>query len=124
MSSTFVGALIAVGLGVWAYSDAKALGRRGVKVGNFSPPVWGVGVALLAIVFGVLYLVQRGRAVQAPATPFLATNEHAAGKQSPGPTEDGASERATHVDDRFCGSCGHEIPPYVVSFCPKCGTQL
>jgi hypothetical protein len=124
MSTQLVGALIAAGLGLWAYSDAKRLGQRGVKVGNFSPVAWGFGVALFAILFGVLYLRQRGRAVRAASAPSLATDDARWTNRPPDPTTDDLPRRETDGRPRFCASCAHELPPYAASFCPKCGKQL
>ena len=59
----FIGLFIAAGLGLWAWSDAKNLERRSIRVGSFSPVAWGWLVALLAIVFGIMYLVQRPKAI-------------------------------------------------------------
>ena len=59
----FIGLCIAAGLGVWAYSDAKNLERQGIQVGSFSAVGWGCLVALVAIVFGIMYLVQRPQAI-------------------------------------------------------------
>jgi len=112
MSSQLVGALLAVGLGFWAYSDARSLQQRGVKVGRFSPRAWGFGVALVAIFFGVLYLRQRSRAVRAAASPSLSA------------TDDRGPYGDSQPRGRFCHSCGHELPAYVASFCPKCGSQI
>jgi hypothetical protein len=124
MSSEFVGALIAAGLGFWAYTDAKRLRQRGVKVGKFSPLAWGFGVALLAIVFGILYLRQRGRAMRAATAPSLATDDNGRATRPPSPTADGVQEGEAGGRDRSCASCGHKLPVYVASFCPKCGRQL
>jgi zinc-ribbon domain len=124
MPSQLVGAIIAVGLGFWAYSDAKRLRRRGIKVGNFSPVVWGFGVALFAIVFGVLYLRQRGRAMRAATEPSLATDDNRWVHRPPSPTAEGVQEGEAGGRERSCASCGHKVPPYVASFCPKCGRPL
>jgi hypothetical protein len=129
VSSQVIGTLIALGLGIWAYRDAKALEERGVKVGRFSPVAWGIGVALVAILFGVLYLRQRGRAVRMARGSAPATNDAYWASEVPSPPAGNGHERDTPERDareraRFCRSCGHELPPYVASFCPKCGRQL
>ena len=123
MSSQVIGALIALGLGIWAYQDAKTLGERGVKVGRLSPVAWGFGVALIALFFGVLYLRQRSRAVhRASAPPPPSDVQGPVGM--PQPPSVGMFPGEPPERDRFCRSCGHELPTYVSSFCPKCGREL
>jgi hypothetical protein len=104
--------------------DAKRLWQRGVRVGKFSPLVWGFGVALFAIVFGILYLRQRGRAMRAAIAPSLATDNNGRANRPPGLTADGVQDGEAGGRDRSCASCGHTVPPYVASFCPKCGRAL
>jgi hypothetical protein len=128
VTSQLLGALIAVGLGYWAYSDAKKLQQRGIRVGSFSPPVWGFGVALVAVLFGVLYLRQRSRAVHAAISAPLPSGDHGANRPPPVPppvpTTDGRPQPSGTEREPFCRGCGHEIPQYSVSFCPKCGKSL
>jgi hypothetical protein len=61
----FIGILIAAALGVWVYVDAKNLKARGIRVWSMPPALWGVLVFLIAIVFGILYLIARSNAVRA-----------------------------------------------------------
>lgn len=128
MSSQVVGALIALGLGIWAYRDAKALEERGIRVGRLSPVAWGFGVTLIAIFFGLLYLGQRSRAVRRASAPPPTTGDFpwpAGMPVPPPPPPTGATSQGELPErGRFCKSCGHELPPYVASFCPKCGRQL
>lgn len=56
--------LIALALGYWAYSDAKRLALRGTAVRPFSPVGWGICVGLVAIVFGIWYLIARPKALR------------------------------------------------------------
>lgn len=114
--------VLAAIMGYWAYSDAKKLQLRGVTVGRFSPVTWGICVALVAILFGVLYLMQRSRALRAVTSPSFPPEPWT----DPPPRPPTFSEpRADRPDrDHVCRNCGHELPAYAVSFCPKCGTQL
>ena len=61
---SYVGLLIAAGLGVWVYLDAKKLRDRNITVASMPPALWGVLVFLIAIVFGILYLIMRPRAIK------------------------------------------------------------
>ncbi|HEY6316791.1 MAG TPA: hypothetical protein VI462_02760 [Acidimicrobiia bacterium] len=61
---SYLGLLIAIGLGVWTYLDAKKLQARNITVGSIPPPAWGILVCLVAIVFGILYLILRPRAIR------------------------------------------------------------
>jgi hypothetical protein len=83
---------IAALLGFVVWRDAQLLEARGIRVGGFSPASWGIGTFLLAIVFGVVYLVLRSRAVQRPA----ALCPHCA--------------RAVRSGDQFCSGCGCPLP--------------
>jgi len=100
-----VGLVIAGALGVWTYTDAKALDRRGVRVLNWSPKAWGWLVFLVALVFGILYLVNRSKAIAAGAAP----------RREP--------DAVTDVPRRFCPKCGTEIVPYA-AYCHGCGCEL
>jgi hypothetical protein len=128
--SQLIGFLIAVGFGFWAYNDSKRLAERGIRVGRFGPVAWGFAVALVLIIFGVLYLVQRNRAVRVGAAPSsISGNAHILNQppMPPAPPQPGAPQpeaRDARERDRFCGGCGHELPTYVSSFCPKCGRAL
>jgi len=64
---SYVGLLLAAGLGIWTYLDAKKLRDRGIVVGSIPAPAWGILVFLIAIVFGILYLVLRPRAIRRAA---------------------------------------------------------
>jgi hypothetical protein len=84
--------MIAAVLGFIVWRDAQLLEARGVRVGRFSPATWGVGTFLLAIVFGVWYLVLRAGAVRPPASrcPNCA--------------------RPAQAGDQFCATCGCPLP--------------
>ena len=84
--------MVAALLGVVVWRDAQLLEARGVRVGRFSPATWGVGTFLLAIVFGLWYLVLRAGAARPPAG--FCPN----------------CERAVHAGDQFCGACGCPLP--------------
>lgn len=96
-----IGAAIAAALGIWAYSDAKSLEASGIRVGSMSPSGWGWGVALLAIVFGVLYLVQRSQAISS-RSPSVRTS-------------------VSQVGVRFCTRCGEALQADA-GFCSGCGS--
>jgi len=104
----FVGLVIAGGLGYWTYRDAKALDDRGVRVLNWSPKAWGWLVFLVAIVFGILYLVNRPKAVAAGAAGAVPPRER---------------EPEPDAPRRFCPKCGTEIVPYA-AYCHGCGREL
>jgi len=61
---SYIGLLLAAGLGIWTYLDAKKLQDRQVVVGSIPPAAWGILVFLIAIVFGILYLFLRPRAIR------------------------------------------------------------
>jgi len=64
---SYVGLLLAAGLGVWTYLDAKKLRDRDIVVGSIPAAAWGILVFLIAIVFGILYLILRPRAIRRAA---------------------------------------------------------
>ena len=131
----FVGLAIAAGLGVWAYSDAKTLRSRGIAVGSMSPAAWGWLVFLVAIVFGILYLVQRPKAIAAANTgPYPSFLGPPPPPPPPGtgqsavraPLDSAAIARAvdqTSPRTRNCTSCGTQIQAGA-KFCANCGSQL
>jgi hypothetical protein len=100
-----VGLVIAGGLGVWTYTDAKSLDQRGIRVLNWSPAAWGWLVFLLALVFGILYLVNRSKAIAAGA----------AARREP--------DQEPEVPRRFCPMCGTQIVPYA-AYCHACGREV
>jgi hypothetical protein len=102
-----VGLLIAAGLGFWAYSDAKNLDRRAIRVGSFSPAAWGWLVALVAIVFGILYLVQRPKAIAAAPLQCAAPS---------------TSTPDAVLAARYCTSCGTHMRSDA-TYCPGCGLR-
>ena len=104
----FVGLVIAGGLGYWTYRDARTLDERGIRVLNWSPKAWGWLVFLVALVFGILYLICRSRAVATGAGP------------RPAPERDPVPDAAPR---RFCPKCGTEIVPYA-AYCHGCGREL
>jgi hypothetical protein len=99
-----VAIVIAGGLGFWTYSDAKGLDQRGIRVLKWSPAAWGWLVFLFALLFGILYLVNRGRAIAAGAPPP-------------------ATEPEPDVPRRFCPKCGTQIVPYA-AYCHGCGREM
>ena len=101
-----VAIVIAGGLGYWTYSDARGLDHRGIRVLKWSPAAWGWLVFLFALLFGILYLVNRPRAIAAGATP-------------PQP----AIEPEPEVPRRFCPKCGTQIVPYA-AYCHGCGREV
>lgn len=64
---SYVGLLLAAGLGIWTYLDANKLRDRGIVVGSIPAAAWGILVFLITIVFGILYLVLRPRAIRRAA---------------------------------------------------------
>lgn len=56
------GLLIAVAVGVVVALDARRLGKQGVRVANIGPLVWGLLVALIAIIALPAYAICRWRA--------------------------------------------------------------
>ena len=102
-----VAVVIAGGLGYWTYSDARGLDQRGIRVLNWSPAAWGWLVFLFALLFGILYLVNRPKAI-------------AQGAQTRPPTE---AEPEPEVPRRFCPKCGTQIVPYA-AYCHGCGREV
>jgi hypothetical protein len=103
--SLLVAIIIAGALGFWVYSDARNLDRRGVRVLNWSPAAWGWLVFLFALLFGILYLVNRSKAI----------NQAAAPRPEIEPEPD--------VPRRFCPKCGTQIVPYA-AYCHACGREV
>ena len=96
---------IAGGLGFWTYSDAKGLDQRGIRVLRWSPAAWGWLVFLFALLFGILYLVNRARAIAAGVPPQP------------------AAEPEPDVPRRFCPKCGTQIVPYAADR-HGCGREM
>jgi hypothetical protein len=131
----FIGFFIAAGLGLWAWSDAKNLQRRSIRVGSFSPVAWGWLVALFAIIFGIMYLVQRPKAIadaeaktlrawqDAPPDivdlPTVRSAQVDSGAMSPPPPPPGAPR----TDVRYCTSCGTQMR-VDAGYCPGCGRDV
>ena len=94
-------------LGFWAYSDARMLDQRGIRVLKWSPVAWGWLVFLFALMFRILYLVNRSKAI----------------------AQGGVSRRAVEPDPepevprRFCPKCGTQIVPYA-AYCHACGREV
>jgi hypothetical protein len=103
-----IGLFIAAALGVWAWSDAKNLARRSIRVGSFSPAAWGWLVALLAIVFGIMYLIQRPKAIADAEAMTLRAWQDA-------PRD--------IVDVRYCTACGTQMR-VDARYCPGCGRDI
>ena len=105
--SLLVAIVVAGALGFWVYSDARKLDRRGIRVLKWSPVAWGWLVFLFALVFGILYLVNRSKAI----------------------AQGGVSRRAVEPDPepevprRFCPKCGTQIVPYA-AYCHACGREV
>jgi hypothetical protein len=102
-----VAIVIAGGLGFWTYSDAKGLDQRGIRVLNWSSVAWGWLVFLFALLFGILYLVNRARAISAGASARPETEP----------------ETEPEVPRRFCPKCGTQIVPYA-AYCHGCGREV
>jgi len=117
---SYLGLAIAAGLGIWAYRDAKLLRSRGITVGSMPPAAWGWLVFLIAIIFGILYLVQRPKAIaaasRAPLDPPLS-----APVPSPPPTTVRSAVRAP-LDADAIARAVDPPPPSSVS-CAACGTK-
>jgi hypothetical protein len=97
--------VIATGFGVWTYTDAKALDQRGIRVLKWSPAAWGWLVFLFALVFGILYLVNRPKAISG----------NTAARPEP--------ETEPDVPRRFCVACGTTIVPHA-AYCHACGRPV
>jgi hypothetical protein len=129
----YIGFLIAIGLGFWAWSDAKTLQRRSIRVGAFSPVAWGWLVALLAIVFGIMYLIQRPKAIADAEARTLrewqnaprdivdlpTTRSSQTDSAMPPPPPPGAPA----TDTRYCTACGTKMRADA-SYCPGCGRDV
>jgi len=79
---------------------------------------------MVAIFFGVLYLRQRSRALSAANSPAHPGYSGDRAPESRSSTAGAGSAPEATVRDPHCGGCGHELPEYAVSFCPKCGKPL
>jgi hypothetical protein len=132
---SYLGVAIAAGLGIWAYRDAKTLRSRGITVGSMPPAAWGWLVFLIAIIFGILYLVQRPKAIAAasrtPVDPPLSAPE-----PPPPPTTVRSAVRAPLDADAIaravdpqppstvpCAACGTKVPAGA-RFCSSCGAPI
>jgi zinc-ribbon domain len=102
--------IIAGGLGIWTYTDAKRLDQRGIRVMNWSPAAWGWLVFLFALLFGILYLVQRSKALKLGLGP------------APQPTT-AEPEPDPEIPRRFCPKCGTQIVRYA-AYCHACGREV
>jgi len=104
-----VAIIIAGALGVWTYTDAKRLDQRGIRVLKWSPVLWGWLVFLFALLFGILYLVNRHKAIaQGPASESTVAT----------PTE-----AEPEIPRRFCPKCGTQIVRYA-AYCHACGREV
>jgi zinc ribbon protein len=104
-----VAVIIAGGLGIWTYSDAKGLDQRGIRVLKWSPVAWGWLVFLFALLFGILYLVNRRKAIAQGAAPQ--------------PVIDTTAEAEPDLPRRFCPKCGTQIVRYA-AYCHACGREV
>jgi zinc-ribbon domain len=105
--SLAIAIVVAGALGFWVYSDAKRLDQQGVRVLKWSPVAWGWLVFLFALLFGILYLVNRSKAIAQGAAPRRAIE----------------SEPEPEVPRRFCPKCGTQIVPYA-AYCHACGREV
>ena len=104
-----VAIIFAGALGVWTYTDAKRLDQRGIRVMRWSPAAWGWLVFLFALLFGILYLVNRRKAIAQGAAPQ--------------PVIDTAAEAEPDLPRRFCPKCGTQIVRYA-AYCHACGREV
>ena len=122
-----LGLLIALGFGVWAYADAKRLQGQGIRVGSFSPAGWGWAVGLLAIVFGIMYLVQRPKALAAGpppnALPVVGSIITRPAPPAPSWSPPALSQQVPVEDARYCTACGTAMRADA-SYCPGCGREI
>jgi len=109
-----VAIIIAGGLGVWTYADAKRLDQRGIRVLRWSPVVWGWLVFLFALLFGILYLVNRRKAIAQGPFPDGG---------APARTADREPEAEPEIPRRFCPKCGTQIVRYA-AYCHACGREV
>ena len=103
-----VAIIFAGALGVWTYTDAKRLDQRGIRVMRWSPAAWGWLVFLFALLFGILYLVNRHKALAQAAPP---------------PRFDAEPEADPEIPRRFCPKCGTQIVRYA-AYCHACGREV
>jgi zinc-ribbon domain len=99
MHHFFFGFVIVVILAIFVAQDANKRGMNGV--------LWGLGTALLCIVFLPLYLIMRRPLLMAPPPPGYPGTGY-----TPPPPAGG--------QNRLCPACGkyHEG---TAQFCPHCG---
>jgi hypothetical protein len=106
--SLLVAIVVAGALGFWVYSDARKLDRRGIRVLKWSPVAWGWLVFLFALLFGILYLVNRSKTIAAAGAPPTARPDY---------------EPEPEMPRRFCPTCGTQIVPFA-SYCHGCGREV
>jgi drug/metabolite transporter (DMT)-like permease len=121
-----IGYAIAAAVGFWVYTDAKKRGMNAVG--------WGIGAALVCIVFLPLYLIIRKPLLTAgmpgippgavvytqappPPPPGMAPPPPQ-GMMAPPPPPPGAAPAGGPV--HFCVQCGQKYEG-TVKFCPSCG---
>ncbi len=117
---SYLGLLVAAGLGIWAYRDAKTLRSRGITVGSMPPAAWGWLVFLIAIIFGILYLVQRRKAIAAASRAPVDPPVSAPLPPPPPPTTVRSSVRAPLDADAIARAV--DPPPASTVSCATCGT--
>jgi len=101
--------LVGLGIAILVGRDANSRGMNGVA--------WGIGVALLCIVFLPIYLIVRkplGGAPSAGLPVQVSTEQNRAVSAGPTVTTEQAS---------FCPSCGNRLTTGA-RFCARCGAQI
>jgi hypothetical protein len=109
--SLAIAIVIAGAIAFWVYSDARNLDHRGIRVLKWSPVAWGWLVFLFALLFGILYLVNRPKAIAGAGAPPARPDY----EPEPEPEPD--------LPRRFCPACGTQIVRYA-SYCHGCGREV
>jgi len=101
--------LAVLGIAIFVGKDANRRGMNGVA--------WGIGVALLCIVFLPIYLIVRKPLGAASAgLPVQASTE-------PTPAVSAGSTANSTEQASFCPSCGNRLTTGA-RFCARCGAQI